>query len=455
MSKYDFRILQHLKHLRFCCLVLFGALHSFQVTAQIALDQSAYDRFMWSVTGGNQQTVNYGGNGQVVVTPAGAPMPVERAGTTSGSDVGYSGSASKTNPSGNKVPIGVSAKVLGSAAAKIIGAGLGVSAIVGTGQALWDLCNELGFNCSKTAGGPLTITKPDPTICTTAPCYQYLVNAAVGDPPQRIQASSHKAACTLWAQHPSRGSYKSNYIASNESTCYLTDWTDYPYQMGITKVEVSPGAPVPSPSTLAELQDFISARTTGWPLNSAIHKAIEEAAKATGQKVPLTNPKVSGPATSQGTTKTTVDPAKNTTTTTGVTHNHTYNDNRVTTTTTTSSNVTNNTTGTGETTTTTEEPVEEESECQKNPQSIGCAELDTPEGEIPRVEKLITFTPENLGFGGGSCPANVVQNLGGSPVTIVNWTQNCSYITTYAKPIILALASFSALMIIFVGGKPE
>lgn len=429
---YDLRSLQRSKHLRYMCLVVLGVVYSFQVSAQTtSLDQAAYDRFMWSVTGGNQTTVNYGGNGQVVVSPAGSPMPVERAETTSGNDVGYSGSGTKTNPSGNKVPIGVSAKVLGSAAAKIIGAALGIAGAVQTASALYDLCRELGFGCGgKDANGQPLITREttSQSFCSYTPNYN-CGTAANGGEFLRVRG------CT--------GIY----------------WNGWQYACGhpfYTGADAQgPATTTNAPATAQEVEDAIVRKTTGWPLTSTVHKALEEAAKATGQKVPLTSPKVTGPATSPGTTKTTVDPAKNTTTTTGVTHNHYYSDNRVTTTTTTSSNVTNNTTGVGETTTTTEEPVEEESECQKNPTSLNCADLDTPEGEIPRVEKLITFNPENLGFGGGSCPANVVQNIAGKPVTIVDWAQNCSYITTYAKPIILVSATFAALMIIFLGGKPE
>ena len=116
-----------------------------------------------------------------------------------------------------------------------------------------------------------------------------------------------------------------------------------------------------------------------------------------------------------------------------------------------------------ETTTTTtekeaEKPKEVEDPCVKNPKRNGCREdeFDVPDGEIPKTSKTITFQAEDLGFGGGSCPANKTMTIkGGKTITLVDWADNCAKITTYAKPMILAMAMFTAMMIIFVGGKIE
>ncbi len=97
--------------------------------------------------------------------------------------------------------------------------------------------------------------------------------------------------------------------------------------------------------------------------------------------------------------------------------------------------------------------------CIEHPKRNGCREdeFDTPDGEIPKTTKTITYIAESLGFGAGSCPANVTQTMHGmtTPITLVNWADNCDKITTYAKPMILAMATFAALMIIFAGGRPE
>lgn len=425
---YDFRSLQRSKHLRLCCFVLFGALHSFQVSAQ-AYNAGDVFGYVYYKTTGNTTAIETGGSSSTSIRDMGwGGNP-----STTGGDVVYKGNPTMRNGSGNPLVVDVIAKVPASAAAKIIGAALGIGAAVQTASALYELCKELGFGCGgKDANGQPLITRETTSqrFCTYTPNYNC---GYASDGASFLRARG----CEGVSFYPPLGLWQ----------CGAPYWTNADPQ----------GPPTTSngPATLQEVEDAIVRRTTGWPLTSTVHKALEDAARATGQKVPVQDPKVSGPATSPGRTTTTVDPAKNTTTTTGVTHHHTYNDNRVENRNVTSVNVTNNNTGQSETTTTTEEPAEEPSECEKNPGSLNCADLDTPEGEIPRVEKLITFNPENLGFGGGSCPSNVVQDIGGKPVTVVNWAQNCSYITSYAKPMILALATFAALMIIFVGGKPE
>ena len=89
--------------------------------------------------------------------------------------------------------------------------------------------------------------------------------------------------------------------------------------------------------------------------------------------------------------------------------------------------------------------------CKANPDSIGCGKLDTPELQIPKVSKTITFTPLNI-FGGGSCPADKFMSLHtGQSIKVVDWATPCSYIATYVRPIILFLASFAAMMMLIPG----
>jgi len=118
----------------------------------------------------------------------------------------------------------------------------------------------------------------------------------------------------------------------------------------------------------------------------------------------------------------------------------------------TTTNITNNVTNITNTTTTTETktddaPKEEEKDfCEKNPDSLACAELDTPEEEIPRRTLEITFEPEDLGLGRGSCPADR---------QMVDYTfsyqPTCDTLATYVYPLTILLASFGALIIIFAG----
>ncbi|TAH12288.1 MAG: hypothetical protein EAZ11_06670 [Curvibacter sp.] len=314
---------------------------------------------------------------------------------------------------------------------------------LGTGVALWEMAQELGFNPSKDANGDVSVTRSTGAITG---------GYRVGLLPY---VSTFQAACnayrdTLLASNPG---WTASVIV-NVTTCQvalqLNGGSASNFTQPIQFLQSVP--PSTAPATLLDLENAI-AEKSGWPSTSKLPTALRDAATATGETIDVETPRITGPATSPGTTSTTTNPTNNTTTTNTVTHNHTYNDNRVTNTITRASTVTNNTTGAGTTTTTTEQPVEELSDCEKNPGSIACAELDTPDDEIPKTEKQVSFTPENLGFGGGSCPANVVMTPANmaTPITVINWADNCQKITTYAKPMILAMALFAAMMIIFVG----
>lgn len=109
------------------------------------------------------------------------------------------------------------------------------------------------------------------------------------------------------------------------------------------------------------------------------------------------------------------------------------------------------------TTTRTEDPNEpEQSDCEKNPDATRCKDidLDTPDGEIPKAEKSVTYTPESL-FGGGSCPANKVMTVHtGQQLTVWDWDSSCGYITGYMRPIVLVLCGFAAFAIVAGGTKP-
>lgn len=122
---------------------------------------------------------------------------------------------------------------------------------------------------------------------------------------------------------------------------------------------------------------------------------------------------------------------------------------QTTTTTTITNNITNNTSTsvTNNVTETDDAPKEEEKDfCEKNPDALACAELDTPEEEIPRRTLEITFEPEDLGLGRGTCPAD--RQMGEHTFS---YQPTCDILATYGYPLTILLASFSALIIIFVG----
>lgn len=111
-------------------------------------------------------------------------------------------------------------------------------------------------------------------------------------------------------------------------------------------------------------------------------------------------------------------------------------------------NITNITTTENTTITESDDSPEKEQKdfCEQNPDSLACAELDTPEAEIPRDTVNITFVPENLGFGAGTCPAD--KQIG--PHTF-SYAATCDILSSYVKPLVIALALFGALLIVFVG----
>lgn len=148
------------------------------------------------------------------------------------------------------------------------------------------------------------------------------------------------------------------------------------------------------------------------------------------------------------------DPGTRTSTTTS-TANNTYNGDTMTTnvTNTTITNITNKITNNTITDTKTEEtdkPPEEKEDkdkCEEGAKTIDCAELDTPEGEVPRDEIQITFTPDDLGFGSGSCPAD--RAIGADYV--FSYSATCGMLHSYGRYLVWMLASITALMIIFAG----
>lgn len=216
------------------------------------------------------------------------------------------------------------------------------------------------------------------------------------------------------------------------------------------------------PRTQQDLEDLIASQS-GWPSGSKIGDAIKEAIEQ-GETLPVPAPsEVTGPTSLPGpsvtTQKTTRDAQGNPTGVTNVTNNTTYNfnygPNTVTVTTVTTTNTTNPD-GTTETTTEEEQEEEPRDACEDKPDSIACAELDTPEGEVPTENKTITYAPEEMGLGGGSCPADLtmsVMSRGGQSMKVWDWAQSCAKITTYVRPLVLTLASITALFLV-VGYKP-
>lgn len=101
----------------------------------------------------------------------------------------------------------------------------------------------------------------------------------------------------------------------------------------------------------------------------------------------------------------------------------------------------------------TPEPTEEkQDQCEKYPDSLGCAKLGTPDpgADLPKTETPLTFSPVDMG-GNASCPApSTIEAFGVS--LALEYDSACTY-ASGLKPVVIAVAFITALFIIF--GAPR
>lgn len=213
------------------------------------------------------------------------------------------------------------------------------------------------------------------------------------------------------------------------------------------------------------------------PLPSEVSQKVIEAARAQEGKNGIEPFKLAtgastltAPSSLPSTTKTDTKTVGNTTTTTttttetGITTTgDTIKVSPTTTTTTTTrttnpdGSVTENTTSETTTTETDQDPTTQAPEtpglCELYPEILACAkpELDTPDAEIPKEDRTITYEPESL-FGEGSCPADAMATLGTlhQTVKVWDWQKTCQYALPL-RAIVISLASFAAFLIVMPG----
>ncbi|QTW17620.1 hypothetical protein [Comamonas kerstersii] len=127
---------------------------------------------------------------------------------------------------------------------------------------------------------------------------------------------------------------------------------------------------------------------------------------------------------------------------------------QVQTTTNITNNVTNSTTTNTTTVTETDKAPEKEQEdfCEKNPDSLACAEADTPEAEIPEGQINISYEYADI-FGNGACPADVYLTTHGQSLKVWDWQSTCSNVQTYFRPVLIACCAFIAFVIVSAGAK--
>ena len=321
--------------------------------------------------------------------------------------------------------------------------------VLSVGYALYDLARELDITASN-GNGELVLTKIVDGDMRSVVCQGVTYTGTITS----VTAQCAAAYTAYWRNE----GYGSCSITPTGSSATMMQTTasncggNGYYNTHTSRV---PGA---ASTRIITEQEFLNdiASKSGWPSTSALARLTVEAIKY-GETFDEKSPTLSGPATSPGPSVTKTDTATNTTSTKSTTNNHVYVGPTVTTTTnTTNVDVDTTTNNVINTTTTTETPItpdEQKEFCDTHPEANGCREdeFDIPDGEIPETTKNITFEPVDLGLGGGSCPPNIVKTYSGTTLTVFDWADSCSKITTYAKPAILLMAIFTAMGIIFIG----
>lgn len=320
------------------------------------------------------------------------------------------------------------------------------------------------MNQAKLRQGASGFEIQDPNVCTVAPCYAYTTRS-----PQSINAfapylTSKAAACnralSMYQTAEPSAVYSildNNYAPQyGQGSCLLhwvTGATSGNVELPYFYQSASPSSPQWLPATSEQIETAASSPTMKpeW-LNRILDSGVPVDAGAPT----LTGPS-SVPGPSSSSTKQLKDSAGNVTgtqtvnqsTTYNITYNgNTYNVNSVTTTTTVNPDGTSTVQ-----TETAAKPTEKDpaTDCDKFPSSLGCTDLDVPDGTIPKTTKNIAYTAETW-FGGGSCPADKYLTTHGQQIKVWDWQSTCSNLVTYFRPVLLIVAAVMAMFIVLPKG---
>lgn len=221
----------------------------------------------------------------------------------------------------------------------------------------------------------------------------------------------------------------------------------------------APSGQTVAPSVPATAIDIENAVTAANPGPAALKELADKGGHAPNPD-PADKPKIQNPQPSQEKVTTKTNPDGSSETTSCRTNGTATADGSIKLTescTITKKDAQGNPTGTTTTTSDDADPVAKPDDsllCSVFPKIAACAELDTPEGEIPTASETIGYTAESH-FGGGSCPADKTMTLAttGQAMTVWNWTQACSAITDYFRPLFITLCTLTALFILAPGVK--
>lgn len=466
MQNHDLRTFPAGKHLRSFSLALLGALCAFQVSASKLSDLNKF-----GVTqNGNSAKIGAWGSGS---WDSAIPIAQPSGGWASAGNYGIPQAAK-----GPTVSLGADGKVFfadgigvhggvhypfqavheipGTSIVDAIGAIAGgpIGMAVFAAPFVLEWLTSSGGRVSPT--DPTALERTDPSVCTVAPCYVY----RVVDYETTFESPSFATACGQ-----ARSAFDARFsgyivpVTTSYPTCNANRYSAGGEYEGLiswnnTRVTVLPSGSAWLPSSMDDIAPYMK-QTPFDP--RVIGEVLDK-----GGDIPFPAPTVSGPSEILGPQSETPNPDGSKTvsqpksffTFQGDTVTNTKNETTVT--------VVNVDNSVRTVTTTTTTPVassgtqKTEDPCLANPDRNGCRKdhFDVPEGEIPKTTKTITFAAENLGFAGGSCPANRTQVIGnGQTITTADWVTTCDMTVTYAKPMILIMATFAAMMIIFGFGS--
>lgn len=316
------------------------------------------------------------------------------------------------------------------------------------------LASDVNGIWTKDAAGNNVLQVLPKGVCTTAPCYSYLPTEG----PQTQFRTPEEACQSIVAYRqtvsPGRFTYKG--LNADGTQCQMNG-DGMTWGAGITKTSVQPETNAQRvPIDPLEFQERLKD-------SPKLPSLLDELEKA-GSPVPFPGDEVEdmplplsllprvtvNPDGSKTISKTVLTPYR---APDGTTVNW---ERKVTVTQESAPDANGNTTKRDTTTTDNSKSNEippQKSECEKSPKALGCAELDIPDGEIPKSQKNVSYAAEVM-FGGGSCPASktIQQSLTGRPI-VLSYAQTCDALSIYVKPIIIAIALFMAYLIILPGNR--
>lgn len=189
--------------------------------------------------------------------------------------------------------VGNFARGVGGAALKTAGA---VYAAGEVAKALWDLCNELGYNCSKGPTGEPIVTVPSASYCASSGgCTFYAwndwANRGYAYLPTREKACI--AAAPLYASTRSKTGVSCTYPGTGPyCSCTFSGGSDSGL---LIWSKAMPQNLQEDSKTIADLESSIAAKS-GWPSSTVLPTVVEQSV-ASGNPLPLPAPsQVTGPA---------------------------------------------------------------------------------------------------------------------------------------------------------------